>query len=154
MDVKNILFLELGVLSTNCLQRTLFFNNWISFLQILINNKAYEKLFEFFGFKESMLVYNDRVIHEPQFFKCLKNLIFNSSNFSNNSNDENKNAEDDSWVDFLIYTCDLFKNTKGLISLSILKRKIASNLKNLKDLKMTSTFNNNNMAMTLKSKKY
>ena len=101
-----------------------------------------------------MLVYNDRVIHEPQFFKCLKNLIFNSSNFSNNSNDENKNAEDDSWVDFLIYTCDLFKNTKGLISLSILKRKIASNLKNFKDLKMTSTFNNNNMAMTLKSKKY
>lgn len=151
LDVKNILFLEIGVINSNLLERTHFFNNWISFLQIIINNNAYKTLFKYFGFEESMLVFNDRIIHEPIFFKCIKNQIFNNSNFSNNYNDEMKeNKENFKSADFMLYCCDMFKNVKGLISLNILKKKIASNLKNFRDLKLTSTFNNYSNSINIK----
>lgn len=101
-------------------------------------------------------MYNDRLLYEPQYFKSLKQFINNAKAVESEKQKAEKDGnhslsqsktfgcstiDDEFTADFLMFLCDMFKNSKGLISLSILKKKIASNLKNFKDLKMTSTFN-------------
>lgn len=70
-------------------------------------------------FNKGILSFNDRTLYEPPFLKCLRNFL-----------GENENS-----VDFLIYFCDLMKLNNGMVSFSLLKRKILSNLKNFKEIK-------------------
>jgi len=50
LDISNHIFYELGYLFENDYSdKNLFFEEWIEFLQILIDNKIYSKLFETFG---------------------------------------------------------------------------------------------------------
>jgi hypothetical protein len=146
LDAKNMLFLETGVLNTSKFSRILFFSQWIQFLQLLIENKSYNKLFETFGFNESILIHNDRVLYEPEFFKHLKNFIssIKSKDYEASGNSNNKTSmlsfEEEFTADFIMYLCDSFKDSKNMISLSLLKQKILSNIKNFKELKLTSTF--------------
>lgn len=156
LDVRNSLFLELGNLASSVLERTLFFNQWISFIQHIINEKAFNNLFHMFGFNESILNYNDRLLYEPQFFKELKNFIYSRKSSTkekeiNVSASQSKTQfgsyEEEISGDFLMYLTDLFKTSKNMISFNLLKQKLASNLKNFKDLKMTSTFGNTNQPL-------
>lgn len=147
LDAKNMLFLETGVLNTSKFSRILFFSQWIQFLQLLIETKSYNKIFDIFGFNESLLIHNDRILYEPEFFKCLKNFIslVKSKDYEVSSNSNNKtnmlSFDEEFTADFIMYLCDSFKDSKNMISLSLLKQKILSNIKNFKELKLTSTFN-------------
>ena len=121
-DFKNILFYQTNILLENRLERVQFFSLWIDFLQTLITNQIYKNIFEYFGFEGSTLIGKDRYIYEPVFKKILVGL-----NFCN----ENENA------DLLQFICDLFKGNNNMISFSLVKKKISSNLKDFFD-------NNNN----------
>lgn len=151
LDVRNSLFYELGNLTSSVLERTYLFNQWITFIQNIINEKAFNSIFQVFGFNDSILNYNDRLLHEPQFHKHLKNFLYKCSatkekevNVSaSQSKTQFGSYEEELSIDFITYLIDLFKTSKNMISFNILKQKLASNLKNFKDLKMTSTFGKN-----------
>ena len=117
-DFKNILFYQTNILLENRLERVQFFSLWIDFLQTLITNQIYKNIFEYFGFEGSTLIGKDRYIYEPVFKKILVGL-----NFCN----ENENA------DLLQFICDLFKGNNNMISFSLVKKKISSNLKDFFD---------------------
>jgi hypothetical protein len=121
LDVKNVIFYETGYLSNNPLDKNAFFYEWTALLQLIIDNKIYMKLFETFGFEKGVLIENDRQLHEPVFFQGMRNVI-----------NEIFTAE------FLVFVCDLMKRSTKMVSFTQFKRKIASNLKNFKDLKMTT----------------
>jgi hypothetical protein len=113
-DSRNMLFYELGLLTRGVYNdKNLFFADWIVFLQILIDKKIYSKLFESLNFNKGMLSSNDRLLYEPAFIRSIKIV-----------------SEDILSVDFLIYLCDLMKNNSQMVSYSLLKKKITSNLKN------------------------
>lgn len=116
------------------LERTLFFREWINFLEIIIQKKLYDKLFQFFGFPTSILEGKDRLLHEPEFFNSIKKMIFDPLNAKYVQDNCNFNT------DFFVYICNLFKNLKNKVSYSIFKTKISSNLKNFRDLSFTTTF--------------
>ena len=117
-DFKNILFYQTNILLENKLERVQFFSLWIDFLQTLITNQIYKNIFEYFGFEGSTLIGKDRYIYEPVFKKILVGL-----NFCN----ENENA------DLLQFICELFKANNNMISFSLVKKKISSNLKDFFD---------------------
>ena len=117
-DFKNILFYQTNILLENKLERVQFFSLWIDFLQTLITNQIYKNIFEYFGFEGSTLIGKDRYIYEPVFKKKLVGL-----NFCN----ENENA------DLLQFICELFKANNNMISFSLVKKKISSNLKDFFD---------------------
>ena len=118
-DFKNILFYQTNLLLENRLERVQFLSLWIDFLQTLITNQIYKNIFEYFGFEGSTLIGKDRYIYEPLFKKVLIGLKFCDDNENNN--------------DVLQFICDLFKGNNNMISYSLLKKKISSNLKNFFD---------------------
>jgi len=64
IDVKNQLFYQSNTLTYNLDDRILHFSSWLEFLQSLIDDKIYSKLFEFFGFDKAILLNKDRYINE------------------------------------------------------------------------------------------
>lgn len=125
IDVFNIKFYELGHLVENSHNNRLYlFDLLVSFMQNIIDLKLYNNLFEKFGFKSSNLIGSQRFLPEPIFFNNLKNYL----NFQNVEDDQGQ---------AIIDICNLFKNYKDMISFTIFKKKISSNLKNFKDLQQT-----------------
>lgn len=50
LDINNHIFYETGLLlKDQHFEKNLFFNEWIEFLQIIVDKKIYSKLFESFG---------------------------------------------------------------------------------------------------------
>ena len=117
VDVKNLLFYQTNTLSENVIDRSLYFDYWIEFLQSIIDNKIYTKLFEFFKFDKSVLVNNDRFINENLFVDSLKQMKLCA---------EKEN-------EIILFVENVFKNNNQMVSFSLLKKKIASNLKNFMD---------------------
>ena len=117
IDLKNELFYQTNALLERQFERVQYLSLWIDFLQSLITKQIYKKLFEFFGFEGSALINKDRFIYEPILKKKLIELKFC---------DENDN-------DTLQFICDLFKYNNNMISYSLIKKKISSNLKNFFD---------------------
>lgn len=124
IDVKNYFFFELGQMIKKQVVNKQFFHEWICFIELIIKGKVYNKLFEFFGFKGSKLIGTDRYLHENEFINVLETIFLH--------NDEYKNSRD-----FFYYACDLFKSSKGKVSYITFKSKIASNLKNFRDMNFT-----------------
>ena len=114
VDLKNELFYQTNILLENRLERVQYLSLWIDFLQTLITKQIYKKLFQFFGFEGSSLINEDRYIYEPTLKKILKELKFC---------DENDN-------EVLQFICEIFKSNNNMISFSLVKKKISSNLKN------------------------
>ena len=123
VDLKNELYYQTNILIENRIERYQFLSLWIEFLQTLITKQIYKNLFEFFGFEGSALINKDRYIYEPVFKKILMTLKFC---------DENEN-------DILQFICDLFKSNNNMISYSLIKKKISSNLKNFFDGNMNNS---------------
>ncbi len=114
LDIKNMYFYELGLLTKGLYNdKNLYFNEWVSFIQIIIENKLYSKLFESFNFNKGMLSFNDRLLYEPAFIRSVKIMSMDALS-----------------VDFMIFLCDLLKNNHQMVSFSIFKKKVSSNLKN------------------------
>ena len=117
LDVRNQFFYETNTLSSELIDRLSFFSQWIDFLQKILDEKLYTKLFQFFGFSKGLLINNDRFVYEDIFVKALNDMKFNE--------DENN--------DIFYFICQLMKGQNKLISFSIFKKKITSNLKNFKE---------------------
>jgi hypothetical protein len=114
LDIKNKLFYETNILLQNLEQRISFFNEWLEFLQILIDEQMYSNLFENFCFEKGHLELGDRTLDQSVFEEKIKSL-------------EYFNGKDSLQIDFI---CSLFKNKNNRISFSKFKQIISSNLKN------------------------
>ena len=125
IDVKNQLFYQTNTLSENLDDRIAHFSNWLEFLQSLIDDKIYTKLFEFFGFDKANLTNGDRLVNEEIFVQNLKALKF----CKNNEND------------ILEFIINIFRSGNKVISFNLVKRKISSNLKNFSDDAMAAENN-------------
>ena len=137
LDVKHQLFYQKNTLTENLEERILYFNSWLEFLQVLIDNKIYLKLFEFFCFDKGILINNERFITENTFIQCLLKLNFCKENQE----------------DLVTFITSLFKSSNKMISFSLLKKKISSNLKNFSDEAVERrSMDNNYQATTTESK--
>ena len=137
LDVKHQLFYQKNTLTENLEERILYFNSWLEFLQVLIDNKIYLKLFEFFCFDKGILINNERFITENTFIQCLLKLNFCKDNQE----------------DLVTFITSLFKSSNKMISFSLLKKKISSNLKNFSDEAVERrSMDNNYQASTTESK--
>ena len=136
IDVKNQLFYQTNTLTENLDDRIYRFSGWLEFLQSLIDDKIYTKLFEFFGFDKANLINGDRLIDEQIFLQSLKELKFSKNN-------------EDNILEFIV---NIFRHKEKVISFNLLKRKISSNLKNFSDEAMAANNNaeenNNNQDIT------
>ena len=136
IDVKNQLFYQTNNLTENLEDRISHFSNWLEFLQSLIDDKIYTKLFEFFGFDKANLINGDRLINEETFVQSLKGLKFCKNNEEN----------------ILEFIVSQFRFSNKIISFNLVKRKISSNLKNFSDDAMIKSNiaedNNNNQEIT------
>ena len=129
IDVKNQLFYQTNTLTEDLEDRISHFSLWLEFLQSLIDDKIYTKLFEFFSFDKANLSNGDRLLNEEIFVQNLKGLKFC------------KNNEDD----ILEFILSIFRASNKIISFNLVKRKISSNLKNFSDEALVeSNINNNN----------
>jgi hypothetical protein len=138
IDVKNQLFYQSNTLTNNLEERTLYFSQWLEFLQSIIDNQIYSKLFEFFNFDKAILHNNDRYINENLLIQSLKKLDFCKEN-------------EDEIFSFII---SLFKSGNNMISFSLLKKKISSNLKNFADGTIGGIQNgDNNISVTTSENK-
>ena len=138
LDVKNQLFYQTNTLTSSLDDRTLHLSCWLEFLQAIIDNKIYLKLFEFFSFDKAILLNNDRYIDESNFVQCVKQLDFCKENES----------------DIVPFIISLFKGANKMISFSLVKKKISSNLKNFSDeaIKARNFEDNNNLQITTSDK--
>ena len=134
IDVKNQLFYQTNTLTEDLEDRISHFSLWLEFLQSLIDDKIYTKLFEFFSFDKANLSNGDRLLNEEIFVQNLKGLKFC------------KNNEDD----ILEFILSIFRASNKIISFNLVKRKISSNLKNFSDeaLAESNINNNNNQEIT------
>ena len=117
IDIKNQLFYQTNTLTSNLLDRIYCFSYWLEFLQALIDNQIYLKLFEFFHFEKAILYNNDRFITENIFSQSLSSLNFCK---------ENEN-------EVIAFIIPMVKSRNKMISLNLLKKIISSNLKNFSD---------------------
>ncbi len=117
LDIKNLIFYETNVLSQCIFERTIYFHEWTSFLQVILDKRLFQKLFEVFNFNKGILSFKDRIIHEQAFLKSLKNILENS----------------ECTADFALFLSDMMKNEKRFVSYTLLRKKISSNLKNFID---------------------
>ena len=147
VDCKYSLFYETSLFSNinNIFPRNLFIEENLTFLQKFIDQKLYFSLFEYFGFRNSVLIDNDRLLPKNIFIKCCNNLFIDdtieiSENMSSKYQNEliQKINLKKRFIEFLsIIMCGYDKEKDILddsISLFLLKKKIASNLKNFQFL--------------------
>jgi hypothetical protein len=122
IDLKSDSFYETGVITKTKLTRVTFLNDWLSFLENLIENKIYLNLFEMMHFNKGILFQNDRLLHEPAFIRAIKSLQ------THNYDKEVVLLFEDLSVDFIIFLCDMIKDAHKMISFKNFKKKLSSNL--------------------------
>ena len=114
IDIKNKLFYQINTLNQNQNERITYLLEWFEFLQILIDENIYSNLFEFFGFDKGNLELGDRTIDSNLFEEKIKGL----------KNLKKKGG------DIINFICSVFKNKNNMISFSLFKQIVCSNLKN------------------------
>jgi hypothetical protein len=132
LDIRSCLFYEMGLLVKTPFPKNSFFGEWLFFLQILIDKKIYTNLFEILQFNKGILSHNDRLVYEAAFIRAIKQIYLEILNADGGNENNQANISTLISVDFLIYLCDLMKNHLKMVSFSLLKKKISSNLKNFK----------------------
>lgn len=136
LDPKQVYFYETNYLTNEPFDRIQNFDEFLEFLQAVLDKKIYGNIFNYFEFGKGILMNNDRFIYPAVFKKQLEKLEFT----------QNK-------LDILNLLCEMMKHSNKLISFSILKKKITSNLKNFKtDLQLggSQSFDR----LSLKSQKF
>ena len=119
IDLKNMYFYEMSLLLNKPVPRILFFLDWINFLQFILDSKLTSKLFEAFLFNKGILIANDRLLYEAAFVRAFK-MVTNEINESFGR-------------DFTLYLADIAKNNYKMVSYTMFKRLVSSNLKNFKN---------------------
>ena len=83
--------------------------------QIVLDKKIYGNLFKEFDFDKGLLMNNDRFIYSAVFKKKLEEIGFTRDK-----------------AEIVNLLCEMMKHSNKLISYSLIKKKITSNLKNFK----------------------
>lgn len=136
LDIKNRLFYETSTFFdlSQIPRREYYFEEWIEFLQKLIDKKIYLHLFEFFNFQKSWLTETDRLLSRATFNHILSNLLL--EDFNEQKAQEENTVEVKDISPFIISITSLPTEDKdnlendNCISYRLLKKKITSNLKN------------------------
>ena len=148
IDLKNYLFYETSVYFRLEYkpERCLFFENFIDFLQIFIDQRICDAIFNFFNYEMSILAGSDRYLPK-KIFESKLNFILDEDNrnkaaesLKNNSSKSmsNKLTQKQKLMNrFIQYICNMLcgydeeNNIKDdSISFYLLRKKISSNLKN------------------------
>ena len=149
IDLKNYLFYETSVYFKLEYkpERCLFFENFIDFLQIFIDQRICDSIFNFFNYEMSILVGSDRYlpkkIFESKLFYILDEDNRNnriSEQMKSNSSKSNSNKFNQKQIQlqkFVQFICNILcgydedNNIKDdSISFSLLRKKVSSNLQN------------------------
>ena len=143
IDVKNNLFYETGIFFKLKYKpdRLLFFENYIDLLQIFIDNKIYDSIFSFFNFEMSILTGGERYLPRKIFEEKIRALIDKENKNNNLHTSESMKRKEDIknyFLEFFLCIVCGYDEDKNIIndsiSLSLLKKKISSNLKNFSNL--------------------
>ena len=149
IDLKNYLFYETSVYFKLEYkpERCLYFENFIDFLQIFIDQRICDSIFNFFNYEMSTLAGSDRYlpkkIFESKLFYFLDEDNRNNRNFeqiknnSSKSNSNKLNQKQQHLHKFVQFICNILcgydedNNIKDdSISFSLLRKKVSSNLQN------------------------
>ena len=149
IDLKNYLFYETSVYFKLEYkpERCLFFENFIDFLQIFIDQRICDSIFNFFNYEMSILAGSDRYlpkkIFESKLFYILDEDTRNSKiseqmkNNSSKSNSNKYNQKQQQLHKFVQFICNILcgydedNNIKDdSISFYLLRKKVSSNLQN------------------------
>ena len=149
IDLKNYLFYETSVYFKLEYkpERCLFFENFIDFLQIFIDQRICDSIFNFFNYEMSILAGSDRYlpkkIFESKLFYILDEDNRNnriSEQMKSNSSKSNSNKFNQKQIQlqkFVQFICNILcgydedNNIKDdSISFSLLRKKVSSNLQN------------------------
>ena len=149
IDLKNYLFYETSVYFKLEYkpERCLFFENFIDFLQIFIDQRICDSIFNFFNYEMSILAGSDRYlpkkIFESKLFYILDEDNKNnriSEQMKSNSSKSNSNKFNQKQIQlqkFVQFICNILcgydedNNIKDdSISFSLLRKKVSSNLQN------------------------
>ena len=115
LDPKQSYFYETNYLSEEPANRINNFDEFLDFLQIVLDKKIYGNLFKEFDFDKGLLMNNDRFIYSAVFKKKLEEIGFTRDK-----------------AEIVNLLCEMMKHSNKLISYSLIKKKITSNLKNFK----------------------
>ena len=147
VDAKNTLFYETSIFHDFNVDigRTLYFEQFIDFLQIFIDKKIYDSLFEYFDFNHSVLTGSDRYLPKTIFVNKCNQMLTDKNEDENNDYhteeykkklEENKKLREQ-FIEFLSNIMCGFDDENNIlddsISLYLLKKKISSNLRNFED---------------------
>ncbi|MCQ2817981.1 MAG: hypothetical protein MJ252_12015 [archaeon] len=138
LDFKNKMFYETSTFFKleEIPIRENYFEEWIELLQKLLDNQIYKDLFTYFNFNFSYLNDSDRFGNNEQFINNVNKLIELNPD-PNDSNYEEKVKKMNDVFSFILSIFSVeddvssYENLESsLVSFSILKKKITSNLKN------------------------
>ena len=110
--------------------RLSYYENYIDFLQALIDKQIYISLFNYFNFEESILTRGDRYLKKKTFEQKMHEL----GDFELNGKDEKKKKEFENTIQFICNILCGYDEDNNIrddsISFSLLRKKISSNLQN------------------------
>ena len=113
--------------------RLTYYENYIDFLQALIDKQIYISLFNYFNFEESILTRGDRYLKKKTFEQKMHEL----GDFELNGKDEKKKKEFENTIQFICNILCGYDEDNNIrddsISFNLLKKKVSSNIKNFTD---------------------
>ena len=113
--------------------RLSYYENYIDFLQALIDKQIYISLFNYFNFEESILTRGDRYLKKKTFEQKMHEL----GDFELNGKDEKKKKEFENTIQFICNILCGYDEDNNIrddsISFNLLKKKVSSNIKNFTD---------------------
>ena len=148
IDLKNKLFYETSVYFRLEFKppRNLFFEDFIDFLQMFIDQRICDSLFNFFNFEKSILANSDRYLPKKIFENKLFNIMDEDNRNKKNSNLKTNNSQSNinrislklkNLKKFIQFVCNMLcgydeeNNIKDdSISFYLLRKKVSSNLQN------------------------
>ena len=135
IDSTNFIYYETSVFfdAEKKPKRLLFYENFIDFIQAMIDKQIYCSLFDYFCFNLSILTRGDRYLPRKIFEKRLIEM----NDFDMKDNDEKKKEELINCVHFISNILCGYDEENNIrddsISFNLLKKKVSSNIKNFID---------------------
>ena len=130
LDAKNSYFYEVNTLNKDIILFNKYFDNWLDFLQKILDDKIYEKLFEYFRFdKYGLLTDGDRVMVPEIFEKILNEMAI--CGIGDEDTQADNQEENQSGIEHFL--TEAMKIYGGNVSFNLFKKKLVSNIKNFKD---------------------
>ena len=139
LDVKNNIFYETSIFYEifDRPERMEYFENFIDFLQIIIDKKIWNSIFDFFGFELSVLTENDRYLPKNIFESKIISVFEETVQKNKDDSNQQKKEELNYFAQFISGIVSGFDEENNInedhISYILLKKKITSYLQNFAD---------------------